>query len=132
MFLGTFEPNLLDKGRIAMPKKIRDELGRRKFIFTIGFEKCIFGFDEKTWTEVTKTELTRPLFSDKEGRDLRRKMCAQAVYVDIDVQGRCVIPQHMLDYAQIKSELFIIGAGDHFEVWSKELWIEYKNVLAHE
>ncbi len=54
MFLGTFEPNLMDKGRIALPKKIREELGRQKLVLTIGFEECIFGFTQKKWDEVTK------------------------------------------------------------------------------
>ena len=74
MFLGTFEPNLMDKGRLALPKKIRDELDSQRLILTIGFDECIFGFNVKNWEEITDTELNRPLFSDKEGRDLRRKI----------------------------------------------------------
>lgn len=130
MFLGTFEPNLLDKGRIALPKKIREELGAGRMILTIGFEDCIFGFAEKVWEEVTKPELSRPLFSDRQGRDLRRKMCAQAVNVELDGQGRCVLPQHMMEFAALQDGLVIIGAGDHFEIWSKQRWQEYRTNLA--
>lgn len=129
MFLGTFEPNLLEKGRIALPKKIREELGAGRMILTIGFEECIFGFGERVWDDVTKPELTRPLFSDKEGRDLRRKMCAQAVHVELDAQGRCVLPSQMLEFAGISQGLVIIGAGDHFEIWSKQKWQEYRALL---
>lgn len=127
MFLGTFEPNLMDKGRIALPKKIREELGSSRLILTIGFETCIFGFTEKMWEEVTKPELSRPLFSDKEGRDLRRKMYAEAVNVELDGQGRCVIPKSMLEFAEIAEELVVIGAGDHFEIWEKIRWEEYRS-----
>jgi MraZ protein len=127
MFLGTFEPNLLDKGRVVLPKKIREELGTGKMILTIGFEDCIFGFAPKEWDEVTRPELTRPLFSDKQGRDLRRIMCAQAVNVELDGQGRCIVPLSMLEFAGIGTEgLVIIGAGDHFEIWSKKRWQEYR------
>jgi MraZ protein len=129
MFLGTFEPNLLDKGRIVLPKKIREELGAGKMILTIGFEQCIFGFTYGTWEEVTKPELTRPLFSDKQGRDLRRKMCAEAQNIELDGQGRCIVPAVMLEFAQIKNELVIIGAGDHFEIWNKSNWQEYRKKL---
>lgn len=127
MFLGSFEPNLMDKGRIALPKKIREELGSSRLILTIGFETCIFGFTEKMWEEVTKPELSRPLFSDKEGRDLRRKMYSEAINIELDSQGRCVIPKDMLDFAKIVDQLVVIGAGDHFEIWNKKLWEEYRS-----
>ena len=126
MFLGTFEPNLMGEDRIALPKKIREELGGSRLVITIGFEKCIFGFTEKMWEEATKPELTRPLFSDKEGRDLRRKMCAEAINIVLDSQGRFVIPERMRSFAEISGEIVIIGAGDHFEIWSKEIWEKYR------
>src|SRR4030042_3136545 len=126
MFLGSFEPNLMDKGRVALPKKIREELGSTRLVLTIGFEKCIFGFAERTWEDVTRPELTRPLFSDKEGRDLRRKMYAEAINIDLDAQGRFIIPKNMLDFSEIIDSLVIIGAGDHFEIWNKNKWAEYR------
>lgn len=129
MFLGSFEPNLMDRGRIALPKKIREELGSSRLILTIGFEKCIFGFTEKMWEEVTKPELSRPLFSDKEGRDLRRKMYSEAINIELDSQGRCVIPKIMMDFVSIENKLIVIGAGDHFEIWSKDGWEEYRRTL---
>lgn len=129
MFLGSFEPNLMDKGRVALPKKIREELGRQRLVLTVGFEECIFGFTEKKWEEVTKFELDKPLFSDREGRDLRRKMCSEAVNVELDSQGRFIIPEGMKNFAKIDQGLSIIGAGDHFEIWSKEIWEEYRMKL---
>jgi MraZ protein len=130
MFLGTFEVNLMEKGRMALPKKIRETLGGQRMVITIGFEECIFGFAEGSWYEVTKGELTRPLFSDKEGRDLRRKMCSSAQAIELDSQGRFIIPKEMIDYARIKDKLVVIGAGDHFEIWEKGKWEEYRARMA--
>jgi len=130
MFLGTFTPNLMERGRIALPKKIREELTGGRLILTIGFEKCIFGFTDKIWEEITKSELERPLFSDQVGRDLRRKMCAEAVKIELDSQGRFIIPQTMMDYAGISDKVVVIGAGDHFEIWNQKQWEEYRNKLA--
>lgn len=129
MFLGTFEPNLTAKGRIALPKKIRQEVTSSRIVLTIGFEKCIFGFTEKIWEGIIETELNRPLFSDRQGRDLRRKMCAEAVNIELDSQGRFIIPERMLTFADIKNKLSVIGAGDHFEIWDKEKWEEYKTAI---
>ena len=125
MFLGTFEPNLMDKGRLALPKKLRQEIIGMRLVLTIGFEDCIFGFAENKWEEVIKPELLRPLFSDKDGRDLRRKMCAEALNVDLDNQGRFVIPERMINFAKLTDSLVIIGAGDHFEIWNKSNWAQY-------
>src|SRR3990167_2578114 len=109
MFLGTFEPILMPGGRLALPKKIREILGPNKLILTVGFEECIFGFKEKEWENVTMPELSRPLFSDKDGRDLRRKMCSEAISIELDGQGRFILPDNMLKYAQIIKEIKIIG-----------------------
>src|SRR3989338_2487957 len=110
MFLGSFEPNLMEGGRIALPKKIREELAGQRVVLTIGFEQCVFGFAEKNWETVTLPELSRPLFSDKQGRDLRRKMCSEATLIELDSQGRFIMPIHMLKFSQILQKVIIIGA----------------------
>lgn len=130
MFLGTFNTNIMDKGRLSLPKKIREELNNGRLILTIGFEEGVFGFTEKKWEETTNSELNRPLFSDKEGRDLRRKMCAEAVNIELDSQGRFVMPNRMLNFCGLRNEAVIIGAGDHFEIWDLEKWEEYRKGLA--
>lgn len=129
MFLGTYKPNLIGERRIALPKKIRDELTGNKVVLTIGFEECIYGFNLAAWNEITRTELVRPLFSDLEGRDLRRKICAGAVNIELDNQGRFIIPSEMMDYAGISEDIIVIGAGDHFELWEKNIWVEYRKKI---
>lgn len=129
MFLGTYEPNLIGKGRIALPKKIRNEVKGERVVLTIGFDKCIFGFNEDDWEQTVGPELSRPLFSDADGRDLRRKMCMEATVISLDSQGRFVIPEKMLSYALIKEKLVVIGAGDHFEIWDANSWSNYSRVI---
>lgn len=129
MFLGTYEPSLLEKRRLALPKKIRNEINGERVVLTVGFEECIFGFDETAWNEVVKPELEKPFFSDREARNMRRKMCMNATIIPIDIQGRIVITEPMMSYATITAEIVIIGAGDHFELWNKKKWQEYASEL---
>ena len=129
MFLGTFRPKIIDERRIALPKKVRREIKGNKIVLTVGFEACIFGFNEKDWEEIVRPELERPLFSDAGGRALRRKMCMEAMVVELGAQGRFVIPEAMVRYAGIKSKLVLIGAGDHFEIWSEKEWEKYSKEL---
>lgn len=125
MILGTYKPKLISERRIALPGKIKREIKGKRIVLTVGFEKCILGFEEKKWGEVTASDLARPL-SDTEGRNLRRKMFAEATVVGLGVQGRFVIPKRMQKYAGIKNEITLIGAGDHFEIWDPVNWQKYK------
>jgi MraZ protein len=125
MFLGTFEVILNEKNRVALPAKLRRELKARELVLSIGFEKCILGFEERKWAEVTAADLSRPL-SDVGGRDLRRKLCMNAQMIELDANGRFVVPELMISYAGVKKEAVLIGAGDHFEIWDKKVWKEYQ------
>lgn len=121
MFLGSytpsFDPNLR---RIALPKKIRESLATGEVILSYGFEKCIFGFDKKAWAKESQVQLNEPL-TDPIKRDIRRFFFSTAITVGIDIQGRIVIPNNLLEYAQINKPI-IIGAGDHFEIWEQTAW----------
>lgn len=128
MFLGTFEVVLNEKNRVALPAKLRRELTARELVLSIGFEKCILGFEEKKWTEVTAADLSRPL-SDAEGRNLRRKLCMNAQTIELDAQGRFVVPELMINYAGVGKEAVLIGAGDHFEIWNAEEWEKCRQQL---
>lgn len=131
MLLGTYKPNLIGKNRLALPVRLRKEIKGSRLVLATGFEKCILGFEEKKWEEVTAPDLSRPL-SDSEGRDLRRKMFAGAAVVELGVQGRFVIPEAMAKYAGIKEKVVLIGAGDHFEIWEEARWQNYLKKEASE
>jgi MraZ protein len=127
MFLGSYEPNLISKGRLALPKRIRSELMGGRVVLTIGLEKCLYGFAEKDWEKIVAPELTRPLFSDAEGRAVRRQVCMEAMVVELGSQGRLVMPEAMVEYAGIEKQAVVIGAGDHFEIWEQKEWKRYRD-----
>ena len=131
MFLGTFEATLIGRNRLVMPAKLKREIGSERVVLTIGFEKCIFGFRENDWEQAVAPELSRPFFSDDQGRQLRRKIGANALVVDLDSQGRFVMPERMALFAGITSGgVTLIGAGDHFEIWNAEEWEKCRQQLA--
>lgn len=121
MFLGSYVPSFdINSRRIALPKKIRDYLATAEIILSYGFEKCLFGFEPKTWEIEAKKQLELPL-TDKRPRDIRRFIFSSATLVALDDQGRFVIPSTYLEYASLKKPV-IIGAGDHFEIWEETSW----------
>jgi MraZ protein len=128
MLLGTYKPTLIGKNRLALPKKLRKEIFGSEIILSIGLEKCIFGFEEKKWESVTASDLNRPI-SDSEGRDIRRRLCMNAEKIELDSQGRFVIPETMFEYSGLKEDLTLIGAGDHFEIWDDKIWEDFKQKI---
>ncbi len=123
MFLGSYIPSF-DKHsrRIALPKKIRDYLATSEVILSFGFEKCLFGFDTKTWQKESEKQLALPL-TERRSRNIRRFIFANATVIKLDDQGRFVIPGNYLEYAQIAKPV-VVGAGDHFEIWEEANWGE--------
>jgi len=131
MLLGTYQPTMIGKNRLALPMKLRKEILGNKVVLSIGLEKCIFGFEEKKWEAVTAIDLARPI-SDAEGRDLRRRLCMNAEMIDLDSTGRFVIPEAMVDYSGVNEDLTLIGAGDHFEIWNTKTWEVYRKKIENQ
>lgn len=124
MFLGEYQPNLTEGGRLALPKKLRDQIVGNSVILSRGFERCIFGYDKDDWLREAEKQVSLPI-SDPQVRTLKRYMFSGASDVELDSQGRLVIPQVLKGYAQIEGEMLVVGAGDHFEIWDLTNWKEH-------
>jgi len=131
MFLGEYKHNLTKGNRLALPSKIRSAVAGNKIVLAKGFEACILGYQKTAWGQMAKTELAKPV-SETEARRIRRQLFAGAVSVEIDQQGRIVIPGNLLEYAGIKNEAVVIGAGDHFEIWEETKWNLYLKKIEKE
>ncbi|HUV42383.1 MAG TPA: division/cell wall cluster transcriptional repressor MraZ [Patescibacteria group bacterium] len=125
MFLGEYKHNLTKGNRLALPSKIRNEIETSEIVLARGFEACVLGYQKSTWEEISKAELAKPV-SEIEARKIRRQLFSGAILIEIDQQGRVVVPKNLLSYAKIKNEAMVIGAGDHFEIWDSLTWKNYK------
>lgn len=121
MFLGEYQPNITEGSRIALPKKLRDQISGDEAILSRGFEKCIFLYDKEDWVNEAQKQVENPI-TDAKTRDFKRYMYAGASEAAIDVQGRIVVPAGLKAYAGIEKSTAVIGAGDHIEIWDKTAW----------
>lgn len=121
MFLGEYQAKFSGRGRIILPKKLREAISGNEIILSKGFESCVWGFDKAIWEEKAKAQLESSVL-EKNARNLRRYLFSSSIQVEMDDQGRFVIPGNLLTYAKIKDEVVLVGAGDHFEVWDKNIW----------
>lgn len=129
MFLGEYQPNITEGSRIALPKKLRDQIRGEEVILSRGFEKCIFVYDKEDWLAESDKQIENPI-TDSRTRDLKRYMYAGAIEAAIDNQGRIVVPTNLTNYADIKKETAVIGAGDHIEIWELESWKEHLDKIS--
>jgi len=132
MFLGEYQTKFSGRGRIILPKTMRDELGNEKWIvLSRGFEGCIFGFSKKGFKDEARKQLEISA-TEERARYLRRYLFSASVPAELDAQGRFVIPSTLLTYAKVGREVVIIGAGDHFEIWNKSNWEKHLKVVEKE
>ena len=118
MFMGEFHHNVDEKGRLIIPSKFRNDLGK-KFIITRGIEKCIFVYSLDEWNNMVN-ELEELPFTRKNARTFMRMLMSGATECELDNNGRINIPSPLVNYASIDKECVVIGVGDRLEIWSNE------------
>jgi MraZ protein len=122
MLIGEYKSKLGKKKRVSLPKKFRDQLGEN-LILTRGYEQALIVVNEKLWKTVAK-EVMDGSFINKDIRDTSRFLVGGAKEIDLDTQGRFVIPESLLEHAQLKDEAVFIGLVNWVEIWDKEKWQE--------
>ena len=123
MFLGEHQHALDTKGRITIPVKFRYKLGER-FVATKGLDNCIMLYPINEWQELDKKLKDLP-YSRPEARAFVRFFYSGASELELDSQGRTVLPINLREYAEVDKDIYIVGLGSRIEIWSLEKWKAY-------
>ena len=128
MFLGHFQHNLDDKGRLMIPARFRELLEGGAFI-TQGFDKCLMVMTETYFKQVYE-RIEAMNLADPTARLLRRLILSNAYPVEVDKIGRILVPQNLRTFLGIENgELIVAGQGEYFEVWTPSLWKDQMDQL---
>ncbi|CAN5569383.1 division/cell wall cluster transcriptional repressor MraZ [soil metagenome] len=129
-FKGQAEYSIDDKGRVALPAKMRRVLSpeaKDTFTITRGFEQCIFLYPVDRWTEMEAQFMGLNQYQ-REARDFVRTIVRWADEVSLDGQGRIVLPKPLMDFAGLNDgRALILGALDHIEIWDPAIFENYLN-----
>lgn len=125
MFMGEYQHNLDAKGRLIIPAKFRSELGMN-MIVTQGLDGCLSIYTKEAWDKIYAQLQLLPT-TKKEARAFVRILISKASEVEIDNQGRILIPAGLLKQAHIEKECTIVGAGEKVEIWASDAWANYLN-----
>lgn len=124
MFIGEYSHNLDDKGRLAIPSKFRNSL-KKGAVVTRGLDNCLFLYTRNEWSVLAEKLAALPI-SQSKARAFARLMLAGAMDVEIDKQGRIILPEYLRVFAQMKKTVVIAGLYSRLEIWDQELWEKYK------
>ncbi len=118
MFMGEYNHTIDAKGRLIIPSKFREALGDT-FVVTKGLDGCLFVYDNEEWNAFEEKLKSLPI-TNKEARQFVRFFLAGAAEVEVDKQGRILVPNILRDFAQINKDVVLIGVASRIEIWSKE------------
>lgn len=124
MFRGTAYLTLDAKGRFAIPIKQRERLlavGDSNLILTVDRARCLLLFPAKTWETIERDFAELPAF-DEVARSVLRLYLGHAEEIEMDSQGRVLLPQHLREFAFLDKRIALVGQGGKFEIWDEQRW----------
>jgi MraZ protein len=126
-FSGEFRFTLDAKKRISIPSGIRKMLppeSEGSLVFTRGFEGCVYVYPNDEWKRLTHKLNALDSFNVKV-RDFIRLFVGPAFKTTMDIQGRVLLPDYILEMAKIEKEILLIGSLNKWELWSPAVFEKY-------
>ena len=122
MFMGEYNHTIDIKGRLIIPSKFREILGD-EFVVTKGLDGCLFVYPNDEWHAFEDKLKTLPL-ANKEARKFTRFFLAGAASVEVDKQGRILLPYVLREFAGLDKDVVLIGVANRIEIWNRERFTE--------
>lgn len=118
--LGSYRHTIDAKGRIFVPAKLRAQLGEC-FIAAAVMDHCVCLYSEAEWEKLQAGLSAMPM---TKARKLQRYLSANAAEMQVDSQGRILLPRHLLEYASLEKDALVVGAGPRAEIWNPDAYEE--------
>ena len=124
MLIGEHQHTIDTKKRLAIPAKLRKEIGERA-VLTRGLDNCLSLYPFAEWQKVTE-KLSQLPVGQGDTRSFSRLMLAGASEVELDQLGRILIPDYLKAFAGLKQKVVIVGVFNRLEIWDEERWAAYR------
>ncbi len=124
---GTFNRNMDEKSRFAVPKRLRDQLGEEELrsLYVAPGTECSLDLYSKEAFEKFADRVATMSPTRADIRNYKRLFYGQSERVELDSQGRIRIPDRLVSYAKLQKEVVLIGVHDHVEVWDATTWQQF-------
>jgi len=125
LLTGSYRRALDDKLRLAIPKPLREQLPAGEPLYlTPGLDGCLAVYPQAAFAALAD-RLAASSPAAREVRDYSRLFYSQATPVTPDAQWRLRVTPELSKWAEIGSEIMVVGVRDHIEVWGAEKWERY-------
>ena len=128
MFTGRYYHSIEAKGRLAIPQTFREELSSGGVI-TWGLDGCLFLFPASYWQKFSE-KLGSLSLTNPNARNLTRLLVQSASDLDLDAQGRTLIPEYLRQQANLKKQVVVAGSLTRIEIWDRETYHTHLDLIA--
>ena len=125
--LGEHHYQMDPKGRISLPARFREAFKAGVYL-TLGQEGCLYAFSPEEW-RTEKGRIEERALADPQSRGYNRVFFGNAEHVDLDAQGRLVVPRRLRDKVRLVKDVAVIGVSDRLEIWPEDEWARYAESL---
>ena len=122
MFMGEYSHTIDSKGRLIVPSKFRENRGD-EFVVTKGLDGCLFVYSQEEWMNIEE-KFKQVSLTTKDARKFSRFFFAGAATVEVDKQGRILLPSVLREFAGLEKDIVSVGVLSRIEIWSKDKWQE--------
>jgi MraZ protein len=127
VFTGEYRHTVDAKGRIAVPARFRVQLAGGAFV-SRWIDACLAIFPRDAWDSLAARVASLPV-TDASARTFSRFVFSGAFEVEVDRQGRVLVPANLRDWAELRGEAVVVGSRDHVELWSPDRWAAYSDAM---
>lgn len=135
MFRGVNPINLDTKGRMAIPTRYRERIAAScagEMVATIDTEdRCLLLYTLPEWEVIQEKIQALPSY-DKSARRIQRLLIGYATDLEMDGNGRLLLPAPLRDHAGLEKKVVLLGQGKKFEIWSESVWLETRDAYLQE
>lgn len=127
MFFGQFDHSIDEKGRLTVPARYRELLDGGAYI-TLGFEDNLMVMRSEEF-EKLQQKIKLMSITNTKARQLARLIFGNAAMLEIDNNGRILIPQFLREVSKLNSSVKVVGIGTHFELWNPDFWNKKQEII---
>lgn len=131
MFRGSSFHTIDPKGRIIIPARFRDDIqaGGGDGVVISNLDKTLYAYTFNEWHAIERKILSA---KNEHMRRFKRYFLGNACECYCDKQGRILIPPSLRSYAMLEKDIVLAGILDHFEIWSRDLWVIENELMEQE
>lgn len=129
MFVGTYLVSVTSGKRISIPSIFRQKLGK-SVILAKWYENCLVLVGTDSWNALLERLTGGIKMIIEPIRQTEHFIFASAYEVEVDDQGRVVLPDRLISYAALGEQVYFLGVGDRVEVWNREVWEKKETEVA--